>query len=223
MVDQLDVSLVLLDHRVVAGQKLKARLYIKNTSAQTMPLDSFVVGGDGRAAKFMNSERVRLEGLEAGKQLKYKFESKIPADMPVGSWAIGIEVKSGADASRVGAALASFEVVKPFEVSMDAGDEPMTLGSDKDRLVTINVKNQTPGRALGEAVISLPAGWRIKPNLPVRKFEVPFEDESTKVRFRVMPPADAKAGEVPIKVELAVNGQKFSLGKTLVVTGGPVK
>jgi hypothetical protein len=220
-VDQLDVSLVLLDRRVVPGQKLMARLYIKNTSAQTMPLDSFVVGGDGRAAKYLNSQRVRLEGLAPGKTVRHKFESKIPADMPVGSWAVGIEVKSGADASRVGAALASFEVVKPFEVSMDAGDEPLVAGVDKDRLICINVKNQTSGRAIGEANISLPAGWRIKPNLPLRRFEVPFEDESTKVRFRVMPPADVKPGDVPLKVDLVINGEKFSLGKNLVVTGTP--
>jgi hypothetical protein len=222
-VDQLGVSMVLLDDRVVAGQKLMARLYIKNTSAQAMPLDSFVVGGDGRAAKYLNSQRVRLEGLEPGKQIRHKFESRIPADMPVGSWAIGIEVKSGADASRVGAALGSFEVVKPFEVSMDAGDQPLTLGIDKDRLVTINVKNQTPGRALGVATISLPDGWRLKPNLLVRKFEIPFEDESTKIKFRIMPPADAKPGEIPIKVDLTVSNENFALGKTLVVNGQPAK
>ncbi|MDO8585995.1 MAG: hypothetical protein Q7T82_03050 [Armatimonadota bacterium] len=214
--DQLGVSMVLQDRRVVPGQKLQARLYIKNKSAQTMPLDCYVVGGDGRAAKYMDSQRVRLESLTAGQQIRHKYQSKIPSDMPSGSWALGAEVRA-ADGKRAGAALTSFEVVKPFEVSMDVGDDPMFLDTEKGRLISVNIKNRTPDRVLGGVTISVPEGWRLKPNLVTRRFQINAEDQSANVSFRMIPRADVKPGEMTIQALVKVNGEEFSLGKKLTL------
>ncbi|MDO8684693.1 MAG: hypothetical protein Q7N50_14605 [Armatimonadota bacterium] len=216
--DQMEIKLVLADTKVNPGQTLSAKLYIKNNSAQSMPFESFVIGGDGRAAKFLNSEKIRMEGLEPGKTIKHKFESKIPSDMPVGFWAIGAEVRnSGSASERAGAALASFEVVKPFVIELDCGEGPMVLGGQSERTVCVKILNQTPGRALGEVTITLPDGWRLKPNLLTRRFEIRGEDQTGAVSFKIRPPADAMRGEITLKVDVKINGETYSLGQNLTL------
>lgn len=212
--DQLDVSLVLQDAQVVAGQKLMAKLYIKNKGAQPTPVECFVIGGDGRAARYLNSEKIVVEGMQPGEVIKHRFESKIPEAMPLGSWALGAEVRCG-EKTQAGAALASFEVIRPFSFSMSVGEDPLVIGSGKDRTVIVEIANHTPDRVLGDIVITLPGGWGLKPNLTVRKFEVRGENQKTSVRFRVTPPTDARPGEIPIKVDVNVGGKKYSLNRDL--------
>lgn len=213
--DQMDMSIELRDYKVVSGQTLEAKLFLKNTSTQPLPVDCFVIGGDGRAAKFLNSAKIRVEGLAGGATAKHKFETRIPSDMPTGSWALGAEARS--ETGRMGAALASFEVVKPYEITMNVGDDPLILGSKSETTVRVKMKNNAPDRALGEMIITLPEGWRLKPNLRVRKFEISGEDRSEEVKFRIVPPVGVAPGDATVKVDVKINGETFSLGKNLTV------
>ena len=216
--DQIDISLVLHDSRVVCGQTLVARLTLKNKGAQPVPAESLVIGGDGRAARFLNSQRIRLEGLAPGESIKHKFESRIPLDMPTGSWALGAEARpAAADAARLGAVLASFEVVKPFIVDMDVGEGPFELGAQKDRAVRVTITNQTPRRAIGDVIVTIPEGWRLSPRFTKRQFEVRSEDQTAEVRFRLTPPAGIGPGDVTIKADVTINGEKYNLGKNLAL------
>jgi hypothetical protein len=70
---------------------------------------------------------------------------------------------------------------------------------------------------LGEMIVTLPEGWRLKPNLRVRKFEINGEDRSEEVRFRIVPPVGVAPGDATVKVDIKINGETFSLGKNLTV------
>lgn len=204
----LDLGFDLRDTKIARGDDIVAKFHLANVGADTVDVRSFVIAGEGNAGDYLSSEKVRMEGLAPKKHISHDVRSVIPNDMPLGSWALGAEVKS-AD-SKLGGALVSFDVVEPFEIVLRLPNQAVKP-SVKDITVGVVITNNMRGNVRGSAVITMPAGWELWKNDPKRDFSASGQALTT-VTFKMKPPLGA-LGQIPVKVDVTING------KTVTVEG----
>lgn len=215
----LDLGFDLLDTKVARGEELVGKFHMTNTGVDTVEARSFVISGEGKCSEFLSSEKIRLEGLAPKRHIAHEIRSVIPKDMPLGSWALGAEVKS-AD-GKLGAALVSFEVVEPFTVTLRLPDKPV-LSSAKDVTLGVVVTNNMRHEVRGTATITVPSGWELWKNDNKREFRASAEALTT-VTFKAKPPLGALS-EVPVKVDVTINGKTASAeGKFTLINPEPPK
>jgi len=214
----LQIHLQARDSKVSQGEDVAARLFLRNDGPETIEANVFVVGGEGKAAQYLNSEMIRIEGLEPHKLIRHNFKSRIPSSMPEGFWALGAELKAGNN--RIGGALASFQVVKPYEVTLDVGQE--TIAADgKFHRIRVTIRNNTSRSAYGQAKITLPEGWQVAKSLYIRKFHIEREDGTEEIRFEVKPPQITEPTKATISVEVTVGKESVTVSREVAVRPGP--
>lgn len=198
----LDLGFDLRDYKIARGEDLVARFHLTNTGNETIDARSFVIAGEGKSGDYLSSEKIRLEGLPPKKHMSHDVESIIPSDMPLGSWALGAEVKSSD--GRLGGVLVSFDVVDPFEVEISVPRKPVRPDV-KDVTLGVIINNNMRRNLRGTAKIILPAGWELWKNADKRDFSISGESISS-VSFKAKPPLGV-SGTVPVKVEVTANGK----------------
>ncbi len=199
----LELGFDLKDSSVAHGEALVGRFHMTNAGTETLDVRSFVIAGEGKAGAYLSSERIRLEGLPPKKHFAHNTSTIIPSEMPVGSWALGAEVRS--EDARLGGALVSFDVVEPFELELKL---PATEVPADTAGVTIQVaiKNNTRRSARGKVKIILPVGWEIVKNADVREFIVNPRGSTSFATFKAKPPI-GELGQVPVRAEVTIGGQ----------------
>ncbi|MGQ9454922.1 MAG: hypothetical protein ACUVRS_05170 [Armatimonadota bacterium] len=199
----LELGFDLKDSVVARGETLVGRFHLTNSGNETVDVRSFVVAGEGKAGAYLGSERVRLEGLPPKKHIAHDTATLIPSEMPLGSWALGAEVRS-ADA-RLGGALVSFDVVEPFEVELKlpAGEVPASV---HDVTIQVVIKNNTRKPARGRVKIILPVGWELLKNVDTREVIVNPRGAVGFATFKARPPI-GELGSVPVKAEITIGGE----------------
>lgn len=213
----LNLGFDLLDATVARGEEIVGKFHLTNGGADSVAVHSVVLAGEGKGSGFLSSQKIRMEGLAPKKHTSHEIRSVIPRDMPLGSWALGAEVRS-AD-GKLGAALVSFTVVEPFHVGLRLPDKPVPT-SAKDVTLGVVVTNNTRREVRGQAIIALPAGWEIWKNEPKRDFRAAGESLTT-VTFKAKAPLGALS-EVPVKVEVTINGKTvIAEGKFTLVNEAP--
>jgi hypothetical protein len=210
----LDLGFDLRDAKIARGDELVAKFHLANVGADTVDVRSFVIAGEGKAGDFLSSEKVRMEGLAPKKHVAHDVRSVIPNDMPLGSWALGAEVKSSDN--KLGGALLSFDVVEPFELALRLPNEPVKP-TVKEVTVGIVITNNMRRNARGEARITMPAGWELWKNDPKREFSASGKSLTT-VAFKMKPPLGA-LGQVPVKMDVTINGKTMSVEGEFTMVG----
>ena len=208
--EPLQVHLQVRDTRVARGEEVEGRLFLRNNGSELIDANTFVIGGEGKAAQYLNSEMIRIEGLQRGKLIRHTFKSRIPSNMPLGHWALGAELRSGQN--RVGGTLASFEIVEPYEVTLDV---PRQMRAGRQRLA-ITVRNNTRRPAFGRAAIKLPDGWQLAKSRDTRSFNIRQEDGVEVVNFDVDIPGNT-SGEATISAEVTLNKEKLVVSREIQI------
>jgi len=204
----------LKDSTVARGEELVGRFHLTNSGSETLDARNYVIAGEGKAGAYLSSERIRIEGLPPKKHISREIRTVVPADMPVGSWALGAEVRS-ADA-RLGGALISFDVVDPFEVDLRLPTTDVRTDV-KDVTFQVVVKNNTRRAIRGKAKITLPIGWELWRNADTREFQAGPRGSVSFATFKAKPPL-GEMGTVPVKAEVTVGGETRTVeGKFNVV------
>ncbi|MGB9620672.1 MAG: hypothetical protein ACPL7K_09690, partial [Armatimonadota bacterium] len=203
----------LKDAVIARGEELVGRFHLTNSGTETLDARTYVIAGEGRAGAYLNSERIRIEGLAPKKHISREFRTVVPTEMPVGSWALGAEVKS-ADA-RLGGALISFDVVDPFEVELRLPSAEVRADV-KDVTIQVLVKNNTRRPMRGSVKITLPVGWELWRNADAREFLAGPEGGVAFATFKAKPPL-GEMGTVPVKVEISAAGEKKTVDGTFEV------
>ena len=198
----LNLGFDLLSEKVARGEELVGKFHIKNTGNETVDVRDFVIAGEGLSGQYLSSQKVRLDGLAPGRHLSQEIRSVIPKDMPLGSWAVGAEVKSGD--TRIGGALVSFEVVEPFEIALSVPNKPVKANA-KDVTFAVTVRSNCRSSVRGTAKITLPSGWELWRGADSRSFVIPSSYAIASMTFKAKPPLGV-LGSVPIKIDVDVNG-----------------
>ena len=204
----------LKDSVVARGEELVGRFHLTNAGTETLDARSYVIAGEGRAGAYLSSERIRIEGLPPKDHISREFRTVVPNDMPLGSWALGAEVRS--PETRLGGALISFDVVDPFEVELRLPSAEVRADV-KDVTIQVVVKNNTRRPMRGRVKIALPVGWELWRNADTREFLAGPRGGLSFATFKAKPPL-GEMGTVPVKAEVTVGAERKTVeGKFSVV------
>ena len=206
----------LRETRIARGEELVGKFHIADEGAETVDVRSFIIAGEGKSGDYLSSQKVRMEGLASKKHVAHEVRSIIPSNMPLGSWALGAEVRS--NDARLGGALISFEVVDPYEIALKLPTKDVRADV-KDVTFGIAVTNNMRRSIRGSAKITLPLGWELWKNADLREFSVSGGSISS-VTFKAKPPLGV-LGSVPVKIEVNVNGEIKSAEGTFNIVNPP--
>lgn len=219
--DGLDVELKLSDTKVVVGQKLAARLTFSNKGTVEVPASYFVVGGEGAAAKMLDSDRRVVDGaIRPGQRVRYTYRSIIPPQMDLGSWAVGAELRR-ADDTRVAAALAAFEIVEPFEFNVIVGGGGLSTDPSQRGRITLKIFNNTDRAIFGRATVKAPVGWQVSHSSKPRHFLIEGEDQGTSLSYDVRVAQGTPPGQYELKFELEIDRKVYPVSQEVTVAAAP--
>lgn len=209
----LELGFDLRTDRVARGETLSGRFHLTNSSTELLDVRTFVIAGEGKGGDYLNSQRIRIEGIPGRKHISHDVQSLVPSDMRLGCWALGAEVRSGSE--RLGSALISFEVVEPFtvELKLPAGQIKPDV---KDVTFSAVIRNNTRNRMTGTAKITLPPGWELWRNADKRDFTITVPDGIGTVAFKAKPPLGAE-GIIPVTVEATVGSRTMTADGSITV------
>ena len=211
----LEVELKLSDTKVVAGQRLAAKLSFKSRGKQDISARYFVIGGEGRAAKLLDSEKRMLEsGIGPDKRESHTYKTLVTSGIGLGASAIGTELRA-ADDTRIAAALASFEVVEPYVFVVTSG--AVSNDPAKKSKVTLRIGNNTDHVVYGRVAITIPAGWQVSPTIAERQFGIRGEDQATSVPYDLRVAAGTAPGEYEVRFEVKIGKEVFPLAYRVTV------
>lgn len=210
--DLLKVNAQIRDGRLAPGEELVAKITLKNTGASTSEADTIVIGGEGKTAKLLGSQLVRIEGIGSQKTYSTTFKTPVPRSAQPGSGALGVEVRAGD--KRLSTALVSFDIVPSYEARLDLGSQPAKRGQYHRVLVIVH--NNTQREAYGKVKLSLPKSWQFRRGDDVKEFDVRDEDGEQAVVFRVKAPQDAEK-RTPVLAEVQVGGQALTASGVIEV------
>lgn len=193
----LAVDIDLKNPTITPGDEIVAKITVKNKGNAEIAADTLVIGGEGKTAKLLGSQLIRLEGLAPGKSFSCTFRTPVPKSAALGSGAIGVEVRGGDD--RLAASMLSFDILPPYEARLEVGKAPSKSG--EYRRIAVMVKNNTRNDLYGVAKLNLPAGWKFKWSEGTRDFQIRANEPEQAVIFRVLAPDDY-TGDAPVLAEI---------------------
>lgn len=203
----LEITANMLDKRVAPGEELFARIHIRNKGKVASTADTIVVGGEGKTAKLLGSQLIRIEGIQPGKSCSFTFHTRIPQHAEPGSAALGIEARSGDES--VAASIFSFDVMPPFEVQIDTNRPQNPL--DGYYKVAVLIKNNRQQPVTGKVKLTLPEGWTFRKSEDVKEFYLTTEEGEQSILFRIVPPKNV---DPQIKLVAEVMVDKASVTKS---------
>lgn len=194
----LTINFGVKDAKVAQGEDITCVLQINNPGAEAVDVRNITMAGDGLAAAYMDSIMKRQEGIEPKKQIKEEMKSSIPKAMPLGCWVVGAEIRSATN--KLGAALASFEVMEQFEATLRLPKNDITT-TDKEVTISVAVKNNMRKPLWGNVKVTLPMGWEFRSGISSRDYTVRTRYGEALISFRAQPPIGA-LGDIPISVSI---------------------
>lgn len=198
------------DKRVTPGEELIARIKIRNPGTVASLADTIVVGGEGKTAKLLGSELIRIDGILPGRSTTFTFHTRIPQHSQLGSAAFGVEVRAGDELCA--ASLFSFDILPPFDARIDTSG-PQDKLSGYYRIAVI-VKNNRQEGIEGKVKLCLPEGWAFRKSEGEKDFYIPTEDGEEAIVYRVIPCKGA-TGAVKLQAEVKVGKESATISGTL--------
>ncbi len=208
--ENMDLSLEILDKKVTPGQELNARVIFRNKGKDNIPASYFVIGGEGRAAKLMDSEKRMLQSaLKPNQRVKHNYNAVILPHLTVGSWAVGVELRDAND-SRIAAGLAAFEVVEPFVFTVRSTPDLRKHGIAETRAkVFLEVFNNTNRTVFGKVKFAPPTNWKVSPRYEVREFAIRGEDQSAVLQYELLIPNSETPGEYILNFDVQIGAYNY--------------
>jgi len=209
----LVINFGIRDPRVARGEDVTALLQLSNPGTQTVDVKAITLAGDGASAGYLDSLQKRAEGLAPKKIIKEDMQGSIPKSMPLGTWVIGTEIRSGDQ--KLGAALASFDVLDQFESELRLPKGDVITNSD-EVTISVMIKNNMRKPLWGKVKVTLPLGWELRRGIDMREYTIRTRNGETAVLFKVKPPIGA-LGVIPVKAEVTGEDSKQVLEGTFKV------
>jgi uncharacterized membrane protein len=124
-------------------------------------------------------------------------------------------VESGA----VLAALASFDRMDPFAVSLTLEGKPVPSGAAEERTVLVTVQSRGNQYTKGTLTLQLPPGWTLKKGDKNRDVALSFAGDIKPFYYELVVPASASPGEYPIQADVQIGDRSYTAAGTMRITG----
>jgi hypothetical protein len=211
----LVINFGIRDPKVARGEDITALLQLSNPGTANIDVKAITMAGDGASAEYLDSLQKRADGLAPKKVIKEDMQGSIPRSMRLGTWVVGTVVRSGDQ--KLGAALASFDVLDQFESELRLPKGEVTTNTG-EVTVSVMIKNNMRKPLWGKVKVTLPLGWEFRRGIDMREYTIRTRNGESAVLFKVKPPIGA-LGIIPVKAEVTGADSKQILeGAFKVVT-----
>jgi hypothetical protein len=202
--------------RVVPGETVQATLEVRNAGAAPIRLDRLFVRGSKAAQPFLDAADYTGQTLAPGKTIRRTFRSAVATGAGMGAIVVagGVERENGGSA----AALAAFDRVEPFAVSLQVDRKPVPAGSAETRTALIAVTGRGYGRNQARVTLHLPPGWAAEPKDFRRDVTLTFPGDTKPAYFKIAVPATAQPGAYPLRATVDVAGRTYAASGEVAVT-----
>jgi len=208
--------LVLADSKLVPGQTLRATLELLSQIDEENRVRSVTWRGEGDAVNILKMVReVAFPPLKGLKTLKIRYDSPLPDAAVPGFYQITAtaELEKGQTVSST----ASFSVVEPFNVSVAAEPESVTILGPTPLRLNVDIFSAASGFVRGDVEIEVPAGWEVKGRRK-KEFTVRREDSGTRAPFFLTLPSATQAGDYIVHAVITWRGKTWRAKRTVHVS-----
>jgi hypothetical protein len=222
---------------VAPGDTVRATLEVKNESSRPLDVSRLFLRGSRGSEPFLDAAAYVGKELEPGATLRRDFRAFVSEEAGTGALVIagGAQVP-GAPDPLVGAtiatatALASFDRVQPFEITLAIDERPVVTGSSAaagtapgsnvtyaTRTALLTIRSRANRRESGEILLELPAGWGLGGGERRRQTSLPLAGLVTGVRYNLLIPPRTAPGRYPVRARLRVGNKTYTATRNLVV------
>ncbi len=206
------MDMTIRDRTVTAGETVSGDLTVTNTSREPLPYAGVEIAGERRVAELVNRLQLPAGTIEPGKRLRQGYATALPADAPVGAYALQATLDLGD--GRQAVLLSGFEVLDTLEVRMEPGDGPVVAG--QERRVAVVLRNNSPRAQSGTVRLEAPLELDGCFDRTSSRFMVRPGGEA-RVEFRLRPNRNTVPGEYELKAAVESGSFQRSLsGRVLI-------
>ena len=216
----LNVSLKIPGRRdLTAGNGLSAVLSVQNRGTEPVAFSRLFLRGSQNAVTVVDAASFTGTTLRPGEKITRELKSGVSTDTPIGSLVLtgGVEWPQGGAA----AALASFDRVEPYSLTMDIDSRPVITAvagtQDPMREVVVTARSRMNERMKGTVILLLPAGWTLQEGELSRPVELRADGHIAPHRFKVLIPASTAPGDYPLEAAVELAGKKYTARGVITV------
>lgn len=195
--------------QIVPGESVRLVLEAKNEGPLPVRLARLFLRGSQGTLNHLDAATFAGIVLEPGQKFKREVRSPVGPTAGMGAMVVsgGAEFEDGAAI----AALASFDRVEPFAITLKTDKHPARAGSvGEKRSAVVAVRSRTHDRAKAQITLQLPAGWSLESGNPRREVSLSFPGDTKPIYFKVQVPASALAGDYPLEASVTVGGRTYT-------------
>ncbi len=227
------VSLKILSEKdLVPGDSLRAVLEATNEGTTAVTLTRLFVRGSQASLSFVDSASFTGLALAPGKTTKRELRSIVAPQTPVGTHVITggaewtVETGAATAAPVMIAALASFDRVEPYAISMAQPKAPVLTSPDRSiggsQTVTVTLISRIADTARAEVALKLPLGWSVEGVEGTNRTVVLRGDGDVRaLRYKLQVPASTAPGQYVVESTAKFGDTTYSSAATIVVKAAP--
>ncbi len=227
------VSLKILGPKdLVAGDSLRAVLEAKNEGATPVVLTRLFMRGSQGSSPFVDSASFTGLTLPPGKTTKRELKSTVAPLTPVGTHVLSggaewtVETGAATPAPVIVAALASFDRVEPYFVTMSQSKSPVLTSPERSvggsQTVSITLNSRVPETARAQVELKLPLGWSVEGGEGVNRIVVLRGDgDARSLRFKVQVPGSTPPGSYVLEAAVKIGDTNYTAASTIRVEAAP--
>lgn len=206
---------------ITPGGEVRATIEVKNNSANVKRLSRLYLRGSLAGADYLDEQKFAGTDIEPGKTYKKSLRSTLAPAAPFGA----LVLRGGADVDGIGAtlaALAAFEKVEPYILTLDVDDRPVPAGgennTDARRIARVTLRSRVNTRTTGQVKLVLPDGWKLESGGTLERSITLTRDGQEGVgEYKFIVPHTARLGPHPIGVTAQIGGRTYQASDTVTL------
>ncbi len=203
--------------QIVTGEGVRTSLEIKNEGGSPVRIARLFLRGSQGTQAHMDAATYTGMTLKPGETVKREFPSTVAGGAGYGTMVVagGAELENGGSSV---AALASFDRVEPYSVSLSVDGKAVASGAGGKRTVLVTLSSLSKQRAEGTVTLHLPAAWKLENAERRRRVGMPRAGLTEGIYYRLLIPATAAPGEYPLRADLQAGGRTYTASASVIVT-----
>lgn len=227
------VSLKILSAKdLVSGDNLRAVLEAKNEGPTPVVLSRLFVRGSQASSPFVDSASFAGLTLAPGQTTKRELKSIVAPQTPVGTHVLSggaewtVETGAATPAPVIVAALASFDRVEPYYVSISQPKAPVLTSPERSiggsQTITVTLHSRIAETSRAQVEFKLPLGWSVEGGDGVNRVVVLRGDGDVRpLRFKVQVPGATSPGSYVVEAAVKIGDMNYSAASTIRVAAAP--
>lgn len=212
----VEVQVRAAPRQIVPGETVRLSVEVANRGKTPARIRRLFLRGSQATQPLLDAATFTGQVLGPGETVKREFTSTVAAEALLGTHTVagGVELAD----NTVLAALAAFDRLDPFAVSLELEDKPVRSGASQKRTVLVAVRSRSNRRVEGKVALILPPGWVLGKGDLKRNVSLGFAGDTKPVYYQVVVPASAPPGTYPIQAQIEVADRAYTAGGAIRVT-----